>query len=59
MSKEETDLHKLVADFRKEFMDLPAEAIAFPRSCNNLKKYRDNANIFIKSTPIHVKCFDI
>ena len=55
MSKEETDLHKLVADFRKEFMNLPAEAIAFPRSCNNLKKYRDNANIFIKGTPIHVK----
>ena len=61
MSKEETDLHKFVADFKKEFMDLPAaEAIAFPRSCNNLKKYRDNANIFIKGTPIHVKgCFDI
>ena len=55
MSKEETDLHKLVSDFRKEFMTLPAESIAFPRSCNNLKKYRDNANIFIKGTPIHVK----
>ena len=35
--------------------DLPAEAIAFPRSCNNLRKYRDHANIFIKGTPIHVK----
>ena len=55
MGKEETDLHKLVADFRKEFMTLPAESIAFPRSCNNLKKYRDSANIFIKGTPIHVK----
>ena len=55
MGKEEKDLHKLVADFRKEFMKLPAEAIAFPRSCNNLKKYRDSANIFIKGTPIHVK----
>ena len=55
MGKEEKDLHKLVADFRKEFMKLPAESIAFPRSCNNLKKYRDSANIFIKGTPIHVK----
>ena len=55
MSKEQTDLHKLVADFRKEFMELPAEAIAFPRSCNNVKKYRDHSNIFIKGTPIHVK----
>ena len=55
MSKEQTDLHKLVADFRKEFMELPAEAIAFPRSCNNVKKYKDHSNIFIKGTPIHVK----
>jgi len=55
MSKEQTDLHKLVAEFRKEFMKLPAEAIAFPRSCNNVKKYRDHSNIFIKGTPIHVK----
>ena len=55
MSKEETDLHKLVADFRKEFMTLPPESIAFPRSCNNLKKYRSSNQIFIKGTPIHVK----
>ena len=49
------DLHNLVADFRKEFFDMKAEQIAFPRSCNNLRKYRDHANIFIKGTPIHVK----
>ena len=55
MSKEQSDLHKLVADFKKEFLQLPAEAIAFPRSCNNLKKYRDASNIFIKGSPIHVK----
>jgi len=55
MSKEQTDLHKLIAEFKKEFMQLPAEAIAFPRSCNNLKKYRSASSIFIKGTPIHVK----
>jgi len=55
MSKEQTDLHKHIADFRKEFMQLPAEAVSFPRSCNNLRKYRDASNIFIKGTPIHVK----
>ena len=55
MSKEQPDLHKLVSEFRKEFMELPAEDIAFPRSCNNVKKYRDHSNIFIKGTPIHVK----
>src|SRR6056300_678933 len=55
MAKEEHDLHKLIADFRKEFMKMPAESIAFPRSCNNLKKYRSSSGIFIKGTPIHVK----
>ena len=55
MSKEQTDLHKLIADFRKEFFKLPAEAIAFPRSCNNLRKYKSGSDIFIKGTPIHVK----
>ena len=29
--------------------------IAFPRSCNNIKKYASHSDIFIKGTPIHVK----
>ena len=29
MSKEQKDLHKLVADFRKNFFELSAEQIAF------------------------------
>jgi len=55
MGKEEGDLHKFIADFKGEFLELPPEAIAFPRSCNNLKKYRHASDIFIKGTPIHVK----
>ena len=55
MSKEQTDLHKFIADFKKEFNNLEPELIAFPRSCNNLKKYRSASGIFIKGTPIHVK----
>ena len=55
MGKSEGELHDFVADFKKEFKELPPEAIAFPRSCNNLRKYRDNNSIFIKGTPIHVK----
>ena len=55
MEKEETDLHKFIADFRKEFFELSAEQVSFPRSCNNLKKYRSASDIFIKGTPIHVK----
>jgi len=55
MAKEQSDLHKFVAEFKKEFLELPAEAISFPRSCNNIKKYRDSNSVFIKGTPIHVK----
>jgi len=55
MSKQETDLHKFIADFKKEFFDLKPEQISFPRSCNNMKKYYHPSDIFIKGTPIHVK----
>ena len=55
MSKEQTDLHKFIADFKQKFLQLEPEQIAFPRSCNNLKKYQHASDIFIKGTPIHVK----
>ena len=55
MSKQETDLHKFIADFKKEFFELKPEQISFPRSCNNMKKYYHPSDIFIKGTPIHVK----
>jgi len=55
MGKEQKDLHKFIADFKKEFFTMSAEQISFPRSCNNLKKYRHASNVFIKGTPIHVK----
>ena len=32
-----------------------SEQISFPSSCNNIRKYRDHSNVFIKGTPIHVK----
>jgi DNA polymerase elongation subunit (family B) len=55
MSKDEDTLQKFIADFKKEFFQMTAEQISFPRSCNNMKKYYDSNNIFIKGTPIHVK----
>jgi DNA polymerase elongation subunit (family B) len=55
MNKDEDTLQKFIADFKKEFFNMSAEEISFPRSCNNMKKYKDSNNIFIKGTPIHVK----
>jgi DNA polymerase elongation subunit (family B) len=55
MGKEQSDLHKFIAEFKKEFFQMSAEQISFPRSCNNLRKYRHSNDVFIKGTPIHVK----
>ena len=55
MNKDEDTLQKFIAEFKTEFNSLSAEAISFPRSCNNIKKYRNPATIFSKGTPIHVK----
>ena len=55
MTKGEDELQAFVAEFKKEFYQMTAEQISFPRSCNNLKKYKHSSNIFIKGTPIHVK----
>ena len=55
MKKDEDTLQKFVADFKDEFYQMTAQQISFPRSCNNLAKYRHANSIFIKGTPIHVK----
>jgi DNA polymerase elongation subunit (family B) len=55
MTKDEVTLQTFVTKFRNEFFNMTAEQISFPRSCNNLAKYRHANNVFIKGTPIHVK----
>ena len=49
------DIHKFIADFRKEFKTLPVEEISFPRGLNGLNTYSDTVNLYKKGTPIHVK----
>jgi DNA polymerase elongation subunit (family B) len=48
-------LRKFVDNFKSEFMNMPFEAVAFPRGIKDLGSYRDAANIYKKGTPIHVK----
>ena len=55
MNKEENDLHNFIADFKQKFTNFEPEQIAFPRSCNNLRKYFSASDIFIKGSPIHIK----
>jgi DNA polymerase elongation subunit (family B) len=51
----EDDVHKFIANFKKEFNGLPVEDISFPRGVNDFKQYTDNSTIYRKSTPIHAK----
>jgi len=55
MDGDERMLNTFIQDFREEFMSLPPEDIAYPRSCNGLKKFRGTDRLFKKGAPIHVK----
>ena len=48
-------LNTFIQAFRKTFMNLNPEDIAYPRSCNNLQKYKSESNIWTNGTPMHVK----
>jgi len=66
---DEKELNAFIKDFREEFMNLPAEDIAYPRSCNGVEKYTATSNstmdlmsgesveygFFKKGAPIHTK----
>ena len=51
----EEDTQKFIANFKKEFKQLPPEDIAFPRGITNLDKWQDRETIYKKATPIHVR----
>jgi DNA polymerase elongation subunit (family B) len=55
MDGDEKLLNIFIQDFRDEFMSLPAEDIAYPRSCNGLKKFRGTDRLFALGAPKHVK----
>jgi len=55
MSGSEKDVNTFIQEFREEFMKLPPEEIAFPRSVNGLKKWSSSSGIFTKGVPMHCK----
>ena len=55
MSGTEKDVNNFIQEFREEFMKLPPEDIAFPRSVNGVGKWSDSSNIFKKGAPMHIK----
>jgi DNA polymerase elongation subunit (family B) len=55
MEDGESKVQEFIDSFRTEFMTLPFEEIASPRSVSGLKKYQDERTTFRKGAPIHVK----
>lgn len=55
LQESEESLHKYVGEFRKTFESSPIEDISFPRTANNIVKYKDSGNLYKKATPIHVR----
>jgi DNA polymerase elongation subunit (family B) len=55
MNEGETETQKFIADFRKEFRNLPAEAIAKTSGTDNIDKYRNKQTLYKKGCPMHVR----
>ena len=55
MNEDSKVLNSFVQDFRKEFMTLKPELVAYPRSVNGLLKWTESHNLFKKGAPIHCK----
>ena len=55
MSGTEDDVIEFIAEKRKEFDKLSPEEIAYPRSANNISKFRDVSTLYKKGTPIQVR----
>jgi len=55
MTGDEKMLNTFIQEFRDEFMKLPPEAIAYPRSVNGLKKFSSSSGMWKSGTPIHCK----
>ena len=55
MNKDEATVQKFIEDFRKEFVTLSFDEVAFPRGVKGMSKYKDRSSVYAKGSPIHVK----
>lgn len=57
LRKDNNELIAYIEETRNKFLKLAPEDIAFPRSINDLAKYKDNESdgLYIKGTPMHVR----
>jgi DNA polymerase elongation subunit (family B) len=55
MTKTEDEMISFIDNFRKTFNQLPPEEISFPRSVNDVNKYKSSSTLYCKGTPIHAR----
>jgi DNA polymerase elongation subunit (family B) len=55
LTGDEKYLNEFIQEFRKEFLNMTPEMIAYPRGCKGLKKWGDSTTVYKKGTPMHVK----
>ena len=55
MNDTEENVQKFIEECRTNFRKLPPEEIAFPRTANNIQKYKAHSTIYAKGTPIHIR----
>ena len=55
VSGDELKTRQFINDFKEEFKLLSPEMVSFPRSVQNVGKWKDRIHIYSKGTPIHVR----
>ena len=55
MNESEENVQKYIQKVRTDFRRMDPAEIAFPRTCNNVEKYRNRLTIYSKGTPMHVR----
>ena len=55
MSGTEEDLIKYIEKSREEHKTLDLSLVSFPRTANNITKFKDNVTMYCKGTPMHVR----
>jgi DNA polymerase elongation subunit (family B) len=51
----ETEVQRFISNFKREFSNLPPEAVSFPRGISDVDKFADRKEIYKGGTPIHVR----
>ena len=55
MSGTEDDLIKYIEKSREEHKTLDLSLVSFPRTANNITKFKDNVTLYRKGTPMHIR----